>query len=228
MYRPKYSIHEDQALAIQLIQDFPLGLLITNSTLQDSTEQTFTEAIVEESKNISFQTCRNIEINYLPFIIVKENTELFLMSHLAKNNPQWRKLKGEVLISFLGSNRYISPLIYLSKLNVPTWSYSAVQVKGKVELITEKNYIKELLNKSIQIFEEKNKTNWNNNLPQDISEKLETAIVGIKIKITSIEAKHKLSQNRNSEDYNSVLNFLKNSKSQNDLELYNWMKKVQL
>ena len=125
MYRPSYSINDDPDLALQLIQDFPLGLLISQSQ-------------------------GKIESNYLPFFVKIEKNEIILLTHLARSNPHWKNLGEEVLVSFQGPHRYISPTMYKGKNNVPTWNYAAVQITGKPELITSGQGIKDILNESVE------------------------------------------------------------------------------
>lgn len=197
MYRPSYSINENPELALQLIQDFPLGLLI--STFDGKTDS-----------------------NYLPMLAKIENQELVLTTHLARSNPQWKNLGFEVLVSFQGPNRYISPTMYKGQNNVPTWNYAAVQITGKPEIIDSGPQIKEILNESVAHFESRNGSDWKYNLPAHFQEKLESAIVGLRIRSISI-AKFKLSQNRNDEDYEAVLSYLKSSSNASDQVLFDWM-----
>lgn len=202
MYRPEYSKNTNESLAWDLIREYPLGLLICN----------------HEQKIVS---------NYLPFLLVEKDEDIFLLSHLAKANPQWRELAkevtSEVVVSFLGPQCYISPNIYKDKMNVPTWNYAAVQVYGAVEVLSDVVSLKEILKESVRYFESKNGTNWSYNLPTQFQDKLEAAIIGIKIKVNRLEAKFKLSQNRGPEDYESVLNVMKNSGKEKDQEIFNWM-----
>ncbi|MGZ3748105.1 MAG: FMN-binding negative transcriptional regulator [Pseudobdellovibrionaceae bacterium] len=51
----------------------------------------------------------------------------------------------DVVVSFQGLNRYISPTIYAGKENVPTWNYIAVQIHGSPEIISDKEGIKKIL-----------------------------------------------------------------------------------
>ena len=197
MYRPSYTINDNPEHALKLIQDFPLGLLISH-------------------EHGSFES------SYLPFLAQIENGELVLITHLARSNPQWKNLREEVVVSFQGPNRYISPTMYAGKNNVPTWNYAAVQIKGKPELITSKTEIKQILNQSVDFFESRNETSWKYELPEPLQEKLESAIVGLKIKSIGL-AKFKLSQNRTDEDYEGVLKFLRSSPKASDQELLDWM-----
>lgn len=201
MYRPSYTINDSQELAVQLIRDFPLGLLISNET-------------------------GRIETNYLPFLVHLEGSELILITHMARSNPQWKILGAEVLVSFQGPNRYISPTMYHGEHNVPTWNYAAVQVQGKPELVTDKSGLRDLLSASVHFFEARNQTHWHYDLPASMQEKLEAAIVGVRIRATSV-AKFKLSQNRNDQDYEAVIEYLKQSDRAYDHELLEWMRRSQ-
>lgn len=197
MYRPSHTINDDRELAVRLIQDFPLGLLVS-------------------------QAKGDLESSYLPFLVEFKDNELVLTTHLARNNPQWKNLGEEVLVSFQGPNRYISPTMYKGKNNVPTWNYAAVQVRGRPEVLTSRTDLKEILNQSVEFFETRNETSWKYDLPEALQEKLESAIVGLKIRSKPF-AKFKLSQNRNDADYESVLDFLITSKKHSDQELLQWM-----
>lgn len=56
-----------------------------------------------------------------------------------------------------------------------------------------------------------------------MQERLQAAIVGIKIKVEHIDAKYKLSQNRESQVYEAVSKFLEHSQNPTDLKMLKWM-----
>src|SRR6218665_543935 len=69
---------------------------------------------------------------HLPFVIEQRGEKLFLVSHMAKANPQWQNFAdNELLIIFQGPHAYISPQHYEKQQNVPTWNYIAVHAYGK-------------------------------------------------------------------------------------------------
>lgn len=198
MYNPKYATIENEDLVLKLIKDFPLGLMISKDQ-------------------------EKIEANYYPFYAEKTQAQIYLWMHLAKSNPHWKSFGDKVVINFQGPNRYISPTIYVKPMNVPTWNYAVVQMRGTVELIQDQKGINTILHQSVAVFEKQNGTDWQYNLPPKMQEGLQAAIVGVKITVQSIQAKFKLNQNRESEDYEAVSTFLKNSKNQNDQQMYEWM-----
>jgi transcriptional regulator len=112
--------------------------------------------------------------------------------------------------------------MYKGKNNVPTWNYAAVQICGEPEIVTDSKGIHEILLSSVEYFEFRNQSSWSYELPPAMKKKLETAIVGVKIKALSI-AKFKLGQNRSDQDYEAMLEFLKSSNRPSDRELLEWM-----
>ena len=92
----------------------------------------------DEEKLISFMQAHNFAniisikdgvpiATHLPFLIEKKENKLFLISHMAKANPQWQTFgQNELLIIFQGPHAYISPSHYEKQQNVPTWNYVAV------------------------------------------------------------------------------------------------------
>jgi transcriptional regulator len=206
MYRPAYSKADDFQLSLDLVKDFPLGLLISQSpSLSDLPEA-----------------------NYYPFFLHDEGGLKYLVGHIAKANPHWRSLDQKTVgIHFLGPNSYISPSWYTDPLNVPTWNYAAVYITGTVQLVEEANQIEDILQKSVNHFEALNQSYWNYDLPEAFRSKLISAIVGIRIKIKSIEGKFKMSQNRKPEDYQGVIDHFESAASDSARSMARWMKRCQ-
>ena len=200
MYRPTYSIGKDNSLAFDLIKEFPLATVIS----------------VYEGEVLT---------NLLPMIYEAESNSV--IGHMARNNPHWKKFdNAKVVSSFRGPDRYISPTFYENKLNVPTWNYSVVEVRGTAHVLDSVEHVEEILFKSVSLFESSNGTDWKYELPENFKAGLVKAIVGIKITIASIEAKFKLSQNRESEDLKAVSRFLETSDKDTDQSMLRWMNKT--
>lgn len=199
MYIPKYSAVEDLNFLIKFIKAHSFGTLITNC---------------ESGMNA----------NHYPFLLSIEDDTTYLWTHLARSNPQWKTLDKECLITFTGPHSYMSPTYYIEKLNVPTWSYTAVHARCTGEVISDSKLERELMKTLVTHYEEQNQTNWDYNLPEDFHEKLLKAIVWIKFKVIKLEGKFKLSQNRDEQDYKNILALLDNKDSVNFKELLKYMK----
>lgn len=198
MYIPKYSAVEDLNFIRDFIKAHSFGTLITNS---DS----------------------GMNANHYPFLMSVEEDTTYLWTHLARSNPQWKTLENECLITFTGPHAYMSPTYYVEKLNVPTWSYTAVHARCIGEVVSDNTLERELMKSLVTYYEEQNQTNWDYNLPEEFHEKLLKAIVWIKFKVIDLDGKFKLSQNRNELDYKNILSKLKENNSDNIQELLNYM-----
>ncbi len=140
--------------------------------------------------------------SHIPFYY--EEKRGVLVCHIARKNPQWKNIEEqEILVTFQGPHDYISPSWYESP-GVPTWNYQAVHVYGSAELITESGRLKDIVNKLTEIYESSFEFPW---VPE-YKEPMLTAIVGIEIKITEIQCKYKLSQNRSERDRRQVIDQL--------------------
>jgi len=136
--------------------------------------------------------------SHLPFFISEDGD--LLICHVAKANPQWKSIEQqEVLITFQGPHDYISPSWY-SAPGVPTWNYQAVHVYGKPKLITEVKKLKRMVQALTDIHESSFEKPWK----PEYKEGLLNAIIGIEIKVTELQCKYKLSQNRSLMDKEEV------------------------
>lgn len=129
---------------------------------------------------------------HLPFLL----EEQCLISHFAKANPHWKMLDDqEVLIVFHGPHAYISPAWYEEENTVPTWNYTAVHIKGRVKIVQDSARAKEILNKTIQYYEQYEGTNWSVDLDASFVNSLVKGIVAFEVSVDSVEGKWKLNQN---------------------------------
>jgi transcriptional regulator len=134
---------------------------------------------------------------HLPFVVAENAGVVTLTSHFAKGNPQWEGLEGnEALVVFAEPHAYISPKHYDSAINVPTWNYVAVHAYGKPSIITGHGATLAVLEAMINNFEQGYKAQWDA-LPMDYKLKMLNGIVAFSIEVTDLQAKKKLSQNKN-------------------------------
>lgn len=130
---------------------------------------------------------------HLPFLYDAKDNVLF--AHMAKANPQWRSLDGQiVMVIFSGPHAYISPSWYGAPASVPTWNYMAVHVYGKCTVVDNDEKLGDLLRRTVQFYEPDSNLAWQAGEP--FFQNLMKAIVGIRIEITEIQGAAKLSQNK--------------------------------
>lgn len=153
------------------------------------------------------------EASHVPMILHPEAApQGVLRCHLARANPLWKRITdaAPLLAVFAGAGHYITPGWYPSTQEhgkvVPTWNYLAVHVRGAGRLMDSPDellaHLKEITARNERSFAEP----WSvENAPADYILGLTKAIVGIEIRISSIEGKWKASQNRTAADREGVV-----------------------
>lgn len=146
-----------------------------------------------------------LEATHLPLVYKADEGEFgTLYGHVSRANNQAGSLQGEqVLVIFNGPHSYISPTWYASTPAVSTWNYVALHAKGQVEYLddnTTLGCLDELISKYEPAI-----LNDTTLLPEDYQAKLLKGIVGIKIRLSSIQAKEKLGQHKSLQDQQGVV-----------------------
>ena len=138
-----------------------------------------------------------------------------LVGHVARANRQWAESTPatEALAIFFGANAYVSPNWYPSKAEhgkvVPTWNYETVHVRGALIAHDEPEWKLALVTRLTERHESRLATPWSvGDAPAAYISAALNNIVGIEIRITSIQAKRKLSQNRSVADVDGVIHGL--------------------
>jgi transcriptional regulator len=142
---------------------------------------------------------RGIVSSHIPFLVERRNEELHLHGHLARPNPQVADLAegGEVLAVFSGPHAYISPRWYANGPAVPTWNYADVHAYGIVRLIDDPDWLGGFLHRLAERHESGSETPWRmEDQPAAYMTGMLKGIVGFEIRVTRLEGKFKLSQNR--------------------------------
>jgi transcriptional regulator len=139
------------------------------------------------------------------------------------NQILYGHISREILAIFSGPHSYISSSWYDHE-NVPTWNYIAVHVYGKIKII-EGEAVIESLKKLVDKYEQNSK---NPVRVADLSKKtmMQTrGIVAFEIEITEIQAKKKLSQNRDEKNYQNIISELEKANTNQSIAIANEMKK---
>ena len=145
-----------------------------------------------------------------------------LRGHLARGNPQWREIEaslaaggggGEALAIFDGPDAYVSPAWYeekrLTGKVVPTWNYVTVQAHGTIATIHEADWLIPHVGRLVARHEAGRPDPWAlTDAPEDYVRTQARAIVGLELRITRLEAKSKLSQNRSEADVDGTIHGL--------------------
>jgi transcriptional regulator len=152
--------------------------------------------------------------SHVPFIYDRDAGVLHC--HLARANPQWRHFEApaEALAIFSGPHAYISPTWYVDT-GVPTWNYAVAHVYGTGRAIDDAAATARLVEALAARFERGRAAPWT----PKYDRRMVAGIVGIEIRVRTIEGKFKLSQNRSAADRAGVVAALQASGTDNDAAL---------
>lgn len=204
MYLPK-SFHETRTDVLHaLMRDYPFATVITH---------------VGEV----------LAANHLPLELVGETA---LHGHVARNNELADADGAQVLVIFHGADGYVSPNWYPTKHDtgreVPTWNYAVVHVHGRLRVVEDKAWLRQLLERLTNRHEAAQPKPWRvDDAPEDYLEKMLRMIVGIDIAIERIEGKFKLSQNHVDANRAGVLQGLAERSGRRDAELAQLMQQAE-
>lgn len=145
--------------------------------------------------------------SHVPVALRRAGDALTVSGHLAKANPQWRSFgAGEALAIFSGPHAYIAPALYEKRESVPTWNYIAVHAYGDIQTLhtaDDRAAVEESVRALVDTYDAGYQAQWES-LPQSYRDGMLQGIVGFELRVTRLEGKYKLSQNRSDTDRRSV------------------------
>ena len=168
------------------------------------------------------------QASHLPlFLVAEEGERGTLYGHLARANPHWRALSApgaRALAVLPGPEAYVSPALYPSKMEhgrvVPTWNYVAVHAAGPVEAFDDPARLRWVVERLTARQEAGRADPWAvSDAPEEYVRAQLRAIVGVALRIETLEGKRKLSQNRAEADRKGVVAGLGASADPRDREV---------
>ncbi|MCC6980704.1 MAG: FMN-binding negative transcriptional regulator [Candidatus Melainabacteria bacterium] len=188
MYIPESFNEERKEVLHELIRNNPFGMIISNGD-------------------------RGPVATSVPILLSQNESKFGLLQcHIARANPHWKNIDGQdVLVIFQGENAYISPNWYPTKeengMVVPTWNYAMVQARGVARVVDDAGWLKEQITALTNQAERGFSRPWKvSDAPADYIDGQIKGIIGIEIKVDSLEGKWKVSQNRSVKDRHGVAN----------------------
>lgn len=179
MYVPKHHEESDISVLHSLIKSHPLATWVT-------------------------QGHGDLLANHIPFLLDPTRGEFgTLVGHVAKANRVWQSFSPDInsVCVFQGAETYITPSWYPSKhahgKAVPTWNYAVVHAHGLPRAIEDREWLLQHVSQLTDQHEAEQALPWKvSDAPQEFTDRLLQAIVGIEIPIAKLVGKWKVSQNR--------------------------------
>lgn len=197
MFVPKPFAFDDQQEQLAFIRDYSFALLTTN----------------------------DLQATHLPLLVQQKDNELYLVGHVARANPHWRKLDNTpALAVFSGPHAYIAPSWYNSAPNVPTWNYTAVHVKGTLSIL-DGDATMQAVDELMSFFAPGDTRSRAAAEQLAYQDKLLKGIVGISMHVSEIQGVRKLGQQKSKDDQKGVIAGLSSAGDHESLALLDYMRR---
>lgn len=167
-----------------------------------------------------------IEVTHIPFILRREDSNIFLDGHVSLANPLARISESGVaaLTIFQGPHGYVHPGWLETKRKtgkgVPTWNYVVVHARGTLRVINDEKW----LVRHLEQLTERNETDraepWSlSDAPDGFIDKLMRGIVGLSLTISKLDGIWKMSANQQRSNREGIVAGLEASSSRQTDEL---------
>ncbi len=147
----------------------------------------------------------------VPLLLEERDGKIILIGHIMRKQDHQLAFEKnpQVLAVFTGPHTYISATLYTNPQEASTWNYMSVHARGLLKFLDEKGLENALRRLSLH-FENNNLNSPTifNNLSEDYRTKLMKSIIAFEIEVDSMEHVFKLSQNRDKESYQHIIEHL--------------------
>jgi transcriptional regulator len=183
------------------------------------------QAVLAAARLVNFVTASEAGLQATPlpvYLDAAEGAQGVLYGHLARGNAQWQApFRGEALVIAMGPDAYVTPSWYASKREtgkvVPTWNYVTVHAYGVPEFFDDAERLLAVVTRLTELHEGQRAAPWAvSDAPADFIAAQLRGIVGLRLPITRLEGKRKMSQNRTAQDRAGVIEGLSASADPTD------------
>jgi transcriptional regulator len=184
MYNLPYYKEKDQQLVLEFIHQHPFA---------------FIAGCDEANKPVATQ---------IPVFIEEREGKLYMTGHMMKQTDHHKAFEknSNVLCVFTGNQTYVSATWYSNPHQASTWNYMSVHVKGQLRFLNDEGLV-DVLKKVSLHFEKGNhqSTTVFENLSEEYTGRLMKAIVAFEVEVENIDHVFKLSQDRDRESYQHIM-----------------------
>ncbi len=187
---PQYK-EKDEAVVLEFMKQYPFAMLMGVDTAQQPVA------------------------TQVPFLFAEKDGQLLLRGHIMKGNDHHKAFttNPHVLAVFTGPHTYVSSSWYHIKPQASTWNYMSVHARGELSFLEDEALLQMLDELTAYYEKDQESPLLYSDMPKEYIMPLAKAIVAFEIKVTSIEHVFKLSQNRDEQSYDNIIEKLQNSHS---------------
>lgn len=201
MYQMPYYSEKDTATIIQFMQDHPFAMLTGCANHQPVATQ-------------------------IPLKVTEEGGQIVLYGHMMKKTDHHDAFVANpnAMVLFTGAHCYVSSSWYTHKGEGATWNYMTVQARGTIELLNEEETITILQEITDKYEASQPNPQLMKDIPKTYIQQHVKAIAGFRIVVKELNATFKLSQNRDEESYDNIIQHLERIGNYGELEIAKKMK----
>lgn len=181
-HNPRHAATDEQ-VARQIIADHPWAVLISHHAGE-------------------------LVASHYPVLIDEAADELTLVTHVGRPDDTLHGLgSGEVLIVFEGANGYVSPSWYVpGSSRAPTWNFSAVHCWGTPQILDADANLEVLTRLTAHFEQHVDEPMW---LDREWAAPVARGTVGLRIPVDRFVCKVKLSQDKDPQSVQNVIDHLR-------------------
>lgn len=167
--------------------------------------------------------------SHYPTLLDEDADGIVLLTHFGRPDEKLHDVGNgrEMLVIVQGAHGYVSPSWYADETDmVPTWNHVTAHLYGVPEVLTEdENFV--VLERLVDHFEEGMPGARSLRIDPATARRIAKGTVGIRVPITRVEARKKLSQARTDDDRESVIAHLGGEGRYSHPELADEMRRVE-
>lgn len=142
-------------------------------------------------------------------VILEEGDDISIVSHVGRPDEQLHGLgSSEVLVIIQGPHGYISPSWYGTPADfVPTWNHVTAHLYGVPEILSDEENFR-VLDELVDHFEEPMQHPVSLDIDENAARRIAKGTVGLRLRVTRFDARLKLSQNKDPEVVDRIVDEL--------------------
>jgi len=153
-------------------------------------------------------TSNGLVASHYPTLLEDEADGISIVTHFGRPDEELHEVpEHEMLVIVQGAHGYISPNWYAEGDIVPTWNHVTAHLYGVPEILSEEENFA-VLGKLVDHFEERMPHPVSLDQDEETARRIAKGTIGLRIRITRVDARLKLSQNKSDQVRETIIDAL--------------------
>ncbi|MET1043803.1 MAG: FMN-binding negative transcriptional regulator [Microbacteriaceae bacterium] len=171
-------------------------------------------------------TSAGLVASHYPVLVEEDAAGLSIVSHFGRPDDVAHELgQHEILVIIPGPHGYVSPGWYTPGDFIPTWNHVTAHLYGVPELLdADENF--RILGNLVDHFEDRMPEPQRLQQDERVARAVARGTVGVRLRVTRVDARQKLSQNKSSEVIERIITSLESDEQYAEPRLAREMRRV--